>query len=49
MIEPETPASTRKKVKKTLIRIAEEAETRVFSGSESEEEVEDSEEEDGGG
>ena len=36
-------------MKKTLIRIAEEAETRVFSGSESEEEVEDSEEEDGGG
>jgi len=49
MIEPETPASTRKRVKKTLIRIAEEAETRVFSGSESEEEVEDSDEEDGGG
>ena len=49
MIEPETPASTRKRVKKTLIRIAEEAETRVFSGSESEEEVEDSNEEDGGG
>ena len=47
-IEPETPNSTRKKVKKTLIRIAEEAETRVFSGSESEDEGDESEEEEGG-
>ena len=47
-IEPETPNSTRKRVKKTLIRIAEEAETRVFSGSESEDEGDESEEEDGG-
>lgn len=47
-IEPETPNSTRKKVKKTLIRIAEEAETRVFSGSESEDEGDESDEEEGG-
>jgi origin recognition complex subunit 2 len=36
-VEPDTPASTRKRVKKTLIRIAEEIETREISGSESEE------------
>merc|ERR1719309_306975 len=45
-VEPDTPASTRKRVKKTLIRIAEESETLTYSGSDSEEEEEDKESED---
>ena len=47
---PDTPASTRKRVKKTLIRIAEEVDTQEYSrGSDTEEEEEDecSEDEEG--
>lgn len=47
-VEPDTPASTRKRVKKTLIRIAEEAETREMSEGSSEEEGEGSQEEEEG-
>jgi len=45
-IEPDTPISTRKRVKKTLIRIAEESETHTYNGSDSEEEEDDKESED---
>lgn len=39
-IEPDTPASTRKKVRQTLIRIAEKEETKYFSASDTDEEEE---------
>ena len=46
---PDTPASTRKRVKKTLIRIAEEVDTHEYSrGSDTEEEEDEGSEDEEG-